>query len=144
LARLGKDEQQQLFAKGDRLTKDLAETYKNGLQIESEEVQQMIHQHYKWICEFWTPNEEAYVGLGEMYIAYGKVGDPIKCHPSHHQMAIRAIRFMRFCIKWRANAPIGAMREGFMREYSQVIIATSTSMKYPVLDDPIFISCARV
>ena len=68
----------------------------------------------------------------------------MKCHPSHHQIAIKAIRFMRCRIEYRISSPSGAMREGFMREYSQMIIATSTIRKYPILEDSIFIFYARV
>jgi hypothetical protein len=84
-----------------------------------------------------------YLGEGEQTGFYGKVGDPIKCHPSHHQIAIKAIRFIRRCMRCLINSPNGAMREGFIREYSHIIIAARTKAKYPMLDDWIFIFFAR-
>ena len=38
---------------------------------ESSEVQLLVSKHYQFICQFWgsKPSKEAYIGLGEMYIA---------------------------------------------------------------------------
>jgi hypothetical protein len=29
--------------------------------------QEVIADHFRWVSQFWTPNAESYVGLGEMY-----------------------------------------------------------------------------
>jgi DNA-binding transcriptional MerR regulator len=31
-------------------------------------VQQTIAGHYRWICNFWTPNRDSYPGLGQLYV----------------------------------------------------------------------------
>jgi DNA-binding transcriptional MerR regulator len=30
-------------------------------------VQEIIDRHYRWVCNFWTPNAESYPGLGQLY-----------------------------------------------------------------------------
>ena len=27
-----------------------------------------IAEHYRWVCNFWTPNRESYTGLGQLYV----------------------------------------------------------------------------
>ncbi len=48
--------------------KVIATTFSSGSSPKSESVQKLIAQHYKWICTFWTPNKEAYIALGQMYV----------------------------------------------------------------------------
>ena len=31
-------------------------------------VQEVTAGHYRWVCEFWTPNAEAFAGLGDLYV----------------------------------------------------------------------------
>jgi MerR family transcriptional regulator, thiopeptide resistance regulator len=31
-------------------------------------VQATIAGHYRWVCNFWTPNRESYPGLGQLYV----------------------------------------------------------------------------
>jgi DNA-binding transcriptional MerR regulator len=31
-------------------------------------VQEIIAHHYRWVCNFWTPNRESYAGLGRLYV----------------------------------------------------------------------------
>jgi MerR family transcriptional regulator, thiopeptide resistance regulator len=31
------------------------------------EVLDAVDEHYRWICQFWTPNRESYTGLGNLY-----------------------------------------------------------------------------
>lgn len=38
-----------------------------NLPVDAPEVVAVIDRHYRWICNFWTPNAQAYRGLGEMY-----------------------------------------------------------------------------
>lgn len=35
--------------------------------VEDDRVQQVIAGHYDWICLFWTPTQEAYKGLADLY-----------------------------------------------------------------------------
>lgn len=38
-----------------------------GKAPDDPEVLDVIHVHYQWICQFWTPNRESYKGLGDLY-----------------------------------------------------------------------------
>jgi hypothetical protein len=69
LARLSTAEQQALFARGDQIAQALADAMALGATAEAADVQTLVGQHYDWICEFWTPSRDAYVGLGQMYVA---------------------------------------------------------------------------
>lgn len=53
---------------GEAIGKDLAglmESHKS----ESDEVQAVVARHYEWVKLFWTPNQEAYKGLGDLYVS---------------------------------------------------------------------------
>jgi DNA-binding transcriptional MerR regulator len=39
-----------------------------GKAPDDPDVQDVVAGHYQWICQFWTPNEESYIGLGELYV----------------------------------------------------------------------------
>jgi DNA-binding transcriptional MerR regulator len=69
LGRLSADEQRALFEQGPAITQALADVMLAGHDVQSPEAQAVIAKHYAWICSFWTPNREAYIGLGEMYVA---------------------------------------------------------------------------
>jgi len=38
-----------------------------GAEVDDPRVQEIIDQHYRWVCNFWTPNAESYPGLGQLY-----------------------------------------------------------------------------
>ena len=31
-------------------------------------VQDIVAEHYEFICRFWTPNADSYAGLGDLYV----------------------------------------------------------------------------
>jgi DNA-binding transcriptional MerR regulator len=39
-----------------------------GVKPDSQRAIAAIDAHHKWICNFWTPNREAYTALGAMYV----------------------------------------------------------------------------
>lgn len=45
----------------------LVELIDAGRQPQDAEVLDAIDEHYRWICQFWTPNRESYTGLGDLY-----------------------------------------------------------------------------
>jgi DNA-binding transcriptional MerR regulator len=45
----------------------LVELIEAGAAPGDESVQQIIAEHYRWVCNFWTPNRESYPGLGNLY-----------------------------------------------------------------------------
>ncbi|HEV8557211.1 MAG TPA: MerR family transcriptional regulator [Actinophytocola sp.] len=57
-----------------------------------------VDGHYRWICEFWTPNRESYTGLGQMY-----VDDP-RFRANYDRTDPRLAEFMRDAIAAYAQA----------------------------------------
>ncbi|MEI8057551.1 MAG: TipAS antibiotic-recognition domain-containing protein [Actinomycetes bacterium] len=41
-----------------------------GVAVEDPRVHEVTAAHYRWICQFWTPTAEAFLGLGEMYVEH--------------------------------------------------------------------------
>ena len=41
-----------------------------GADPGNELVQQFVGLHYGIVCKFWTPDAQAYTGLGEMYVTH--------------------------------------------------------------------------
>ena len=39
-----------------------------GVDPADPRVQAVTAGHYRWVCEFWTPNAEAFAGLGDLYV----------------------------------------------------------------------------
>lgn len=52
----------------EEVNKAIASAIDAGLTPGSSEVQALIRRHHAWVKNFWTPNQESYVGLGEMYL----------------------------------------------------------------------------
>jgi hypothetical protein len=98
LKKLTKEQQHAVFEQGNQNHMDLAELFKAGLTAGENEVQQVIARHYSWICEFWTPNKDAYINLGEMYVA-----DP-RFTATYDKFAPGMAVFMRDAMRVWANA----------------------------------------
>lgn len=45
----------------------LVELITAGVPVDDPRVQEIIGEHYRWVCNFWTPNRESYPGLGQLY-----------------------------------------------------------------------------
>lgn len=69
LRAMSKDEQRALFESGNETRRELGALFIAGASVEDAAVQRLIGQHYDWVAAFWTPNREAYIALGEMYVA---------------------------------------------------------------------------
>lgn len=68
---------------GEKLNLALTEALKQGQKIDSDKVQKLIQQHYDWVNNFWTPNKETYLGLGQMYLDHPDFRDFYnRFHPS--------------------------------------------------------------
>jgi len=61
---------EQFKNEGEQLNQDLAKAVQEGLQPESDEVQELIRRHYSWVNNFWTPTNETYIGLAKMYLEH--------------------------------------------------------------------------
>lgn len=63
------EEEQHVQAKEqlEALNQQLTAALEQELEVDSAEVQALIRQHYQWINQFWTPTQESYAQLGELY-----------------------------------------------------------------------------
>ena len=52
---------------GEKFNAEMVKALQQGHAVASENVQQLIQQHYDWVSNFWTPTKETYLGLGQMY-----------------------------------------------------------------------------
>ncbi len=68
LSKLTAEELEAVFEEGTNISKGLGEALFEKYSADSVKVQGLIGRHYQWICNFWTPTPEAYIGLGEMYV----------------------------------------------------------------------------
>jgi ribonuclease BN (tRNA processing enzyme) len=98
LARLSATEQKELFERGDSISQGIAEAMAAAEPAVGERVQSLIAEHYRWVCAFWTPNREAYIGLGQMYVA----DERFKTH--YEQIAAGLAEFMHEAMTEYANA----------------------------------------
>lgn len=67
-AALGPEGQRAHQAEQEALAAALAQASVSGADPGAEDVQELITRHYRWVSTFWTPNREAYVNLGQMYV----------------------------------------------------------------------------
>ena len=71
---------------------ELVAAIEKGLQPTDSAVQRIIQKHYDWICYFWTPNAETYVGLSQMYQDHEEFREfYTKPHPELLEFIIRAM-----------------------------------------------------
>lgn len=60
-------EQAAAIDRGEVVRDALAELFLAGATAADHRVQAQVALHYEWVCIFWTPNREQYIGLGQMY-----------------------------------------------------------------------------
>ena len=61
------EEQAAAVDRGEQVRDEIAVLFSSGAAANDPMVQALIMLHYEWVCLFWTPNREQYIGLGEMY-----------------------------------------------------------------------------
>ncbi|WP_069811904.1 TipAS antibiotic-recognition domain-containing protein [Streptomyces sp. TP-A0874] len=76
----------------------LAELMAAGTPVSDPAVQQEIHEHYRGICRFWTPNAAAYKGLGQTYVE-----DP-QFRANYEKIATRLAEYQRDAMAVYADA----------------------------------------
>jgi len=62
---MSKDNWQAVKDEGEVVTQGLARLMDRP--VDDPEVQALIARHYKWVATFWTPDADAYQGLGQLY-----------------------------------------------------------------------------
>ncbi|MHA6794955.1 TipAS antibiotic-recognition domain-containing protein [Pseudonocardia bannensis] len=55
-------------ARGDAVNVKLAAAMRAGTPVDDPTVQEAVAEHHAWVGNFWTPNREAYIGLGDLYV----------------------------------------------------------------------------
>ncbi len=61
-------EQQRVHQDGVEVHERLAALLRAGTPVDDTAVQEVIADHHAWVSHFWTPNREAYIGLGNLYV----------------------------------------------------------------------------
>ncbi|PXY31192.1 MerR family transcriptional regulator [Prauserella muralis] len=46
----------------------IADLMRAGVPADDARTIEATDAHYRWVCHFWTPNAEAYTGLGQLYV----------------------------------------------------------------------------
>ena len=75
---------------------ELLKLMQQGFEVSSAEVQIVVRKHYEWIKQYWTPNQESYIGLGEGYkeFEWKKTFEPYDSnHPKFAQFLAEGMRF---------------------------------------------------
>jgi MerR family transcriptional regulator, thiopeptide resistance regulator len=68
MAKLTVPQQREIFAQHGFIAVALTQLMLEGAEPHSDAVQEQIANHYRWICNFWTPDLTAYIALGQMYV----------------------------------------------------------------------------
>lgn len=67
-ASLGEEGRRAHQAEHERIAEGLAAAGAAGADPTSDEVQTLVGRHHAWVSATWTPDREAYAGLGQMYV----------------------------------------------------------------------------
>jgi DNA-binding transcriptional MerR regulator len=63
-----KDDWDRFKEESAAVSQRIAELFDAGVPADDDRVIDAVDGHYRIICRFWTPNREAYTGLGQMYV----------------------------------------------------------------------------
>lgn len=93
-AKWDKDEWDGVKNAGDTIHKDLAKAITAGLSPESDEVQEIIQQHYTLQNRFFDLTKEVYIGLSQLYSDHPDFGKFFEVyHPKMIEYIGKAMRF---------------------------------------------------
>lgn len=68
LAKISKDEMREFLQKQKENELALAKCMKDGLEVNNDQVQELISNHYEGLRFFYEPTRDLYLGLAKMYI----------------------------------------------------------------------------
>lgn len=57
-------------AEGDQVNQELVLAIQADARAEGELAQSLVARHHAWVSHFWTPDAEAYAGLGQLYVEH--------------------------------------------------------------------------
>jgi len=69
-ANLTKAEHDAVRQEGHAINLALVERIGAGDATDAEAVQALVERHYRWVCNYWTPDAAAYEGLGQLYVTH--------------------------------------------------------------------------
>lgn len=69
LARLTREQQAELADVENSITQRASMLMQSGEVADSTAMQSLVAEHYRWVCAYWTPTQDAYIGLGDMYVS---------------------------------------------------------------------------
>lgn len=52
----------------NRISSRIAELFASGVSENDPRTQDIINDHYHWLCNFWTPDRDSYLRLAGMYV----------------------------------------------------------------------------
>jgi hypothetical protein len=55
-----------------RISARIAELFSAGVPDNDPRTQEVIHEHYRWICNFWRPDRDSYIRLARLYVSQPK------------------------------------------------------------------------
>lgn len=68
VGKMSPQQAEKIQAEGEAINLELVACIKAGDSIGSDKVQALIARQHGWVANFWTPNKEAYIGLGQSYV----------------------------------------------------------------------------
>ena len=68
LASLPPDGREAMMEEAAAINAELAACMAGGEPADGERAQEAAARHYRWVCLSWTPDRDAYRGLGRMYV----------------------------------------------------------------------------
>lgn len=84
---------EQFKKEGEQLNQALANALKKHLKPEDVQVQALVQRHYDWVNFFWTPTNESYTGLAQMYLDHPDYREFYnKYHPNLVEYLVEAMR----------------------------------------------------
>ncbi len=88
----GKPEWERFKADGECLNVALARAMRDGLTVDSDEVQALVKQHVDWIDHCWTPGKETYLKLAQLYLEHPDYRDFYnRYHPDLVEFLVKAM-----------------------------------------------------
>tara|TARA_R110002110_G_scaffold415856_3_gene658421 strand:- start:1419 stop:2177 length:759 start_codon:yes stop_codon:yes gene_type:complete len=85
ISKLSRTAKEKLHDQCESITKALARAIYEGASEDSPEVQELIKAHYQWVCNYWQPNQESYIGLSKLYLEHNDFNEFYNKH--HPKMA---------------------------------------------------------
>lgn len=68
VAGMSKEQTAEVMTEVQRLEAAMADLLRAGAAPADDAVQQVVAEHYGWVSRFWTPDADAFAGLGQFYV----------------------------------------------------------------------------